>query len=95
MSIIERGCAELAIMVEATAKNLNLPENVIVVPVGGLTTSSQVYRNALDRAIIQRLPRAKVQNPFVPAVAGAVLLALEQAGIALSDEALQGLQNVS
>ncbi len=93
-AIIDRGCAELAVMVVAAARRLHLPDDVLVVPVGSLATESDIYRRALERAITQVLARARIRTPVAPAVAGAAFLALQQVGINLSQELLGRLHSV-
>jgi N-acetylglucosamine kinase-like BadF-type ATPase len=87
-SIIVHGCEELALMVATTARKLRLPADVIIIPVGSLTTASQFYRQELERAIFNVLPTAQIRAPLVPAVVGAALLALKQIGITPTMEAL-------
>jgi glucosamine kinase len=92
--IIDRGCAELALMVAATTRKLHLPADVTVIPVGSLATESELVRRELERAIVKVLPKAQIRTPVAPPVAGAALLALQQAGITLENEVFAGLQNV-
>lgn len=92
-SIIERGCAELAELVAVTARQLKLPEDVLVIPVGSLATESTLFRAVLERAIHAALPAAQIRAPFVSAVAGAAILALQQVGVTLSEAALAGLHD--
>ena len=94
-AIVERGCDELALMVMATRRQLRLPDDVLVVPVGSLGTVNQYYRAALEDAIHRLLPQARVRPPVTPAVFGAAFLALQQLGITLPPETLAQLQDVS
>lgn len=93
-SIIDQGCADLAEMVLVTVRQLNLPPDTLVVPVGSLATASAIFRQALEREIHSALPDAQVRAPLVPPVAGAALLALQQVGITVSDAALVQLSSV-
>ena len=90
-TIIERGCDELALMVETTTRALRLGEDVLVVPVGSLGTVNVYYRATLERAIEALLPQARVRPAIAPAVIGAAFLALQQIGITLAPETLAGL----
>lgn len=92
--IIDHGCNELAAMVLATALNLQLPDDVIVIPVGSLASSSVLFRRTLYRAIIQVLPKAQVKPPIAPPVAGAAFLALQQVGITLTEDVLAKLPSI-
>lgn len=91
LDIIRRGCDELALMVEVTTRKLSLGENVLVVPVGSLGTVNQFYRQALEAAILKRLPQARIRQPIAPAVIGAAFLALQHLGITLSEAELAAL----
>ena len=92
-SIVERGCDELALMVMATKRQLQLSEDVLVVPVGSLGTVSQYYRQALENAIHAILPQARVRRAIAPAVIGAALLAFQQLGMTLPQEVLAQLSD--
>ncbi len=86
-AIVERGCAELALMVKATADHLRLSGAFPVVPVGGLVGGGW-YREQVAAAIEAAVPDAQVSYPLASPVVGAALLALEQAGLTLSPDAL-------
>jgi N-acetylglucosamine kinase-like BadF-type ATPase len=92
LAIIARGCAELALMVATTQRQLALPDDTLVVPVGSLAEVSVIFRTALERAILQVLPAARIQSAVAPAVAGAAWLALEQIGVTLSPATLSALK---
>ena len=81
-------------MVVTTARKLRLPPNVLVIPVGSLATSSQLYRQELERAILRVLPAAQIRASLVPAVVGAALLALQQVGMTLTMDTLVSLQGI-
>ena len=87
-AILERGCAELALMVDVTTHKLGLPDDVLVVPVGSLGTVNLTYRRILEAAIGRRLPEARIHSAIAPAVIGAAFLALQQVGVTLSAETL-------
>jgi glucosamine kinase len=92
--IIERGCADLAVMVATVAQRLDLPENVTIVPIGSLAESSVIVRQTLERAILQRLSSAQIRDAMAPPAAGAAFLALEQAGIHLPADLLIRLRDL-
>ena len=94
LSIIKQGCAALADMAVATVKTLHLPDDTLVIPVGSLATVSPIFRENLERALHKALPKVEIRAAFVPAVAGAAFLALEQVGVTLSEEALGRLRSV-
>jgi N-acetylglucosamine kinase-like BadF-type ATPase len=94
-AIVQRGCDELALMVLTTTRKLNLPENVLVVPVGSLGTANPLYRQVLETAIHRLLPEAQIKKAVVAPVAGAALLALDQIGLTLSPGALAKLAQLS
>ncbi len=91
-AIVERGCAELALMVKATADHLHLSGAFPVVPVGGLAGSGW-YREILTNAIHRAVPDAEVKTPQASPVVGAALLAIQQVGLTLSPEVLAQIQS--
>ena len=90
-AIVERGCAELALMVKATADHLRLSGEFPVVPVGGLVSSGW-YRERVAAAIAAAVPGALVSYPLVSPVVGAALLALEQVDQTLAPAALAQIE---
>ncbi|MFN8447585.1 MAG: BadF/BadG/BcrA/BcrD ATPase family protein [Anaerolineae bacterium] len=90
-AIVERGCAELALMVSTVTRKLRLPADVLVIPVGSLGTVNVYYRRALEAAIARVLPSARVRPPIAPPVIGAAFLALQQVGITLPEATLRML----
>ena len=91
-AIVDRGCAELALMVKATADHLRLRDSFPVVPVGGLASSGW-YREILTAAIRDAVPGAQVKTPLAAPVVGAALLAFEQIGVMLSPAALAQVES--
>ncbi len=81
-------------MVATTARMLDLPTDVIIVPVGSVAESSEIFRRQLEQAIHAVLPGAQIRTPMVPAVAGAAFLALQQIGITLPVDIFRQLQDV-
>ncbi len=92
-TIVERGCAELALMVSTVKGKLNLPDDVLVIPVGSLGTINRFYRRKLEAAIAGLTPGARVRPPIAPAAVGAAFLALQQIGITLPADTLAQLEN--
>lgn len=92
--IIERGCAGLAEMVEVAARQLRMPPDVIVVPVGSLVEANPLFREKFEKAVRAVLPSARIQAPLAPPVVGAALLALERIGLSLSEDTLRTIHNV-
>lgn len=92
-AIVERGCAELALMVSTVAGKLRLPDDVLVIPVGSLGTINAYYRRALEDAIDRVLPGARVRPPIAPPVIGAAFLALQQIGVTLPEESLRAISS--
>ncbi|MBA3868542.1 MAG: hypothetical protein H0X30_05270 [Anaerolineae bacterium] len=86
-TIVVNATKHLANLVITTAKQLDLQNEVNVVAVGGVVTSSESFRQLLEAAIKEQLPTAKLQLPVAPPVVGAAILAFEQIGLtpSLSD----------
>lgn len=91
-SILERGAALLAEMVEAAWRRLPTGEIPEVVITGGIGTAPTIYRDAIVAAIHRLLPAAEVMQPILPPAAGAVLLAMELAGQPVSDSFVERLK---
>lgn len=92
-AIVESGATELADMVAANHRQLPTSATPEVVITGGLGTAPTCYRTLLRVAITTRVAGARVleQAEFEP-VEGAALLALSQAGVALTPELLGRLR---
>lgn len=80
-SAMERGAALLAEMVGAVGRRLGFTEPTPVVPVGGLVTMVDDYRQRIADAVTATWPLGRVVEPLLPPVGGAALLALEQVNI--------------
>lgn len=92
ISILERGALLLAELVAANHHRLPtgpLPEVVLT---GGLGVAKSLYRQKIKSAILAKLPTARICSPLLAPVIGAALLAMEQAGLALSPALLDRLK---
>ena len=85
-SILLAGAEELALMAGATATALDMPDASIV-PIGGVAGNAR-YAGLIRKAIERILPGARIVEPALPPVGGAVLLALQGAGIPITDSLL-------
>ena len=92
-AILASGAAELATMVAANHRQLPTSASPEVVITGGLGTAPTRYRTLLRSAISGQVAWARVreQGELEPVV-GAALLAMTQAGVALSVEVLAQLR---
>ncbi len=93
--ILERGAGLLAEMVAANHHRLPTGPDPEVVVTGGLGTADELYRRLIYTAIKRELPTACVTPPSLAPAVGAALLALEQAGIAVSPSLLTNLRQHS
>ncbi len=75
-TILERAGKELADCVQAVERAL-LPERLAIACTGGLFMTPSPIRDALDRA----LPQSERREPSLSPLGGALLAALELAGI--------------
>lgn len=80
--IVEAGAQELALMVEAVLSHLGLDIHRVgrVSCAGGLMENQDSYRERVAEAIARLVPTVHLEQPGLPPVAGAVLLALELIG---------------
>lgn len=92
--IVERGADELALMVGAVWRALDLPHEpgAALAGTGSVLEKSLVYRRAAARAVAQVLPDVALGEPHLPSVAGAVLLALQVAGVCTEGAVLARLR---
>jgi hypothetical protein len=90
---LEQGAAELAHMVEANHRQLPTAPVPQVAITGGLGTAKTVYREKLEAAIRRRVPGVHIPDLFMSPTAGAVLLAMEQAGVSMTPEMLNNLKS--
>ena len=82
LNILATGARELARMVETVARALGFTSRPFpVTMVGGLVDHPGFYRRMVIEALHDLLRHAVIVEPALPPVAGAILLALEAAGV--------------
>jgi glucosamine kinase len=87
--IVQDGQDELALMVEVAARRLQFqPEDLFVTVTGGLAHSGEFFKRGLYGAICAHVSGAHLQEPLLPPVLGAVLLAIQSLGISPLPEAI-------
>lgn len=95
--IIQQGTDELARMVAAVATKIAASnpgiEQIPVVVTGGLTSAREVFMDPLEHSLRRLAPTAQLQEPFLPPVLGAALLAIELAGERLATDVVQRLES--
>jgi N-acetylglucosamine kinase-like BadF-type ATPase len=92
--ILQRGAGLLAELVVANHRQLPTGPGPEVVITGGLGTAPTAYQDLIRSAILAQLPEARLHLPLLPAVVGAAMLAMEQAGVALTSDRLQKLRSL-
>jgi len=92
-NILEEAGGELARLALAVIKRLDMTDqDFVVVPFGGVFKSGEWVLRPFTEALHAQAKRARVeQSPFEPEV-GAVLLALEEMGVALEGEVLKAIE---
>lgn len=98
LELIERGAAELALMVATVSERLQFEQSKNGVPVvitGGLVNAGKVFLAPLQRAIGRRAPNTNVVEGRLSPVLGAALLACELSGVATSDQLVERLMSSS
>lgn len=95
--IIEEGTDELAKMVAAVAERLasegNVMEPIPVVVTGGLTSAKQVFMDPVAQSLLRLAPTTVLEEPLLPPVLGAALLAIEHSGEKLTSDVVQRLES--
>jgi N-acetylglucosamine kinase-like BadF-type ATPase len=83
VDIVERGAVELAAMVAAVWRALGLASEpkAALAGTGSVLEKGLVYRKACADALAKEVPGVVLAEPHLPSVAGAVLLALQVAGV--------------
>ena len=89
--VVSEGINELAWIVEAAAKKLQIAKPMICYT-GGLVENSAEYRLAIVQRIESRIAGATVVAPILPPVLGAILLAYEMANFQHDAETWHRLQ---
>ncbi len=91
---VARGAEELALMAAAVWRSLRLQEErgATLAGTGSVLEKSPVYRRACADALAHMLPGVPLAEPHLPAVAGAVLLALQVAGVPTEGPVLERLR---
>lgn len=91
--ILDRGAGELADKAAAVLGRLGAgaPALPRLAGAGGLLENHAIYFARVGAAVSRRLPGVRLESPQLSPVAGALLLALEMAGVAHTAEVLQRL----
>jgi N-acetylglucosamine kinase-like BadF-type ATPase len=92
--LIATGTEELARMIAAVAQRLNFTHTPVpVATAGGLRQAGAVIMNPLRQAMAQRAPHCELVEPKLDPVLGAAMLALERAGIDITDGLVHRLRH--
>jgi len=92
--IVARGAGELATMAAAVWRRLSMggePSSGLA-GTGSVLEKSPVYRQACRAALEKVLPGVPLEEPHLPAVAGAVVMALRVAGVEVAGAVLERLR---
>jgi N-acetylglucosamine kinase-like BadF-type ATPase len=94
IEVVSRGANELSAMAAAVWSKLDLGTDATaaLAGTGSVLEKSPVYREACARALAKALPGIALSEPHLTGVAGAVLLALQVAGIATEGAVMARLQ---
>ena len=77
-AIVSNAFSELAMLVKVATEKLRFShDDKRLTVTGGLAHSVDFFKNGLYSAILAQVPDVKIQEPILPPVLGAVLLALE------------------
>lgn len=93
VSILESGAEELASMVEANHRRLRTGHGPDLAITGGLGTAHTIYRSKLEAALRLCLPDIVINELYMSPTAGAVMLAMQQAGVEITFEILENLRS--
>jgi N-acetylglucosamine kinase-like BadF-type ATPase len=92
--VVRRAAVELADMAAAVWRVLELDKDAgaRLAGTGSLLEKSVVFRRACAAALTEALPGVALLEPHLPSVAGAVLLALQVAGVAAEGPVMARLE---
>ena len=90
-AILKDGFEELALMVATVARELEM-ERPVVSAVGGITHRGTTFENRFSEALRAQLPFAKIVHARATPVVGSVILAMQKAGLRMSENAMNALQ---
>lgn len=84
--IVDRGCRELAEMVAAVLRRLDLlGQETPVAPVGGLFRAVEAVLGPFARHLATLAPRTELRAPIYPPAVGALILALRLGGVSIAE----------
>lgn len=92
LSIVQRGAEELSRMVEAVARTLQFNSDAVHITSAGGLTQSRFYKQHIDAAVKRKIASSIMQDPELPPVLGAVILAMETAHMQPKDSVLSALK---
>lgn len=93
MNILATGARELARMVETVARTLGFTgRSFPITMVGGLVDRPGFYRRLVVEALHDLVPGGTIVEPALPPVAGALILALEAAGVPATNVVLEKIK---
>jgi N-acetylglucosamine kinase-like BadF-type ATPase len=93
LHLLEQAANDLAVCVDAVARQLNLSSGVCeIVQTGGLINAGDIYLQPLRSAILQKIPGAQFSTPELLPVLGACILALQSLGIVINPKITKSLQ---
>ena len=93
LSILSTGAKELALMIKAVMKSLNLkPESTPITYTGGILLNYKLYRDLLLKQIINLIPGSSLTQPQFEPVTGAGLLALQLLNISPNYKIIDNLK---
>jgi N-acetylglucosamine kinase-like BadF-type ATPase len=90
--ILNQGATLLAEMVTANQRHLFSGSQPEVVVTGGLGTADRLYRRLIYAAIRRELPKVKVGPPQLQPAVGAVILAMQQVGLQVTEKVLENMK---
>jgi N-acetylglucosamine kinase-like BadF-type ATPase len=93
--ILQEAADALSLGAERVAKQLDLPGCFPLVLTGGLLDHSPSYFDLVKRKIHGLMPGADVMPPKMRPVQGAVLHALGQTGVSITEEILRNLHDAT
>lgn len=91
--ILESAMRDLAVMVEAVARNLQIAPAQLRLGITGGVILNEPCASLFRAAMTERFPQCEIFEPTLPPVVGAAIRALSSGGIAITPEVMKNLND--
>ncbi len=91
--ILDSAGRELALLAIAVIRRLNMEDKEFPIAlIGGAFRAGEPLMKAFKEEVLRVAPKAKITEPRYPPAVGALLIALQEAGVRISDSVLKNIE---